>query len=367
MNTAIQTHVKRSSHVPIHVQIKNAMLQHMTRNELAPGSPLPTEEKLGELFKVSRMTARKAMTNLVMENRIVRVPGKGTFVAAGAPVGAASVQSPVHNIIGIFTPQMGLSLDRTSSPSHFAIISAIERYVAPRQFGLSLFNSRFRTMNAAAIRRLPVAGLVAIHPSDENTALIEALLACGKPFVAVNCFIDGVNINRVNEDALLAGYRAARHLAQKGRKKIAYVGRIISRGGNAWQYRGYETAMRAAGLEPVRIEVACSNGRIRGQELRPILKNYDGIVAAEDLIGVAVIKQAQKMGRRVPADLAVVGFFDLDICRQVTPALSSIRLMPCEELGRLAARRLLAIIKSPGSKPLTINLSPKLIVRGSSK
>jgi GntR family transcriptional regulator len=71
----------KNSSVPIYVQIEEAIKEKIKKREYLPGEELPTERELTELFGVSRMTIRQAISNLVHKGVLYRIPGKGAFVS----------------------------------------------------------------------------------------------------------------------------------------------------------------------------------------------------------------------------------------------------------------------------------------------
>lgn len=73
--------IVRNSPVPIHVQLKNALRDILGNGEYKPGDRFFSENEISRKYKVSRMTVRKVMDDLLREGFILRVPGKGTFVA----------------------------------------------------------------------------------------------------------------------------------------------------------------------------------------------------------------------------------------------------------------------------------------------
>lgn len=66
---------------PRYQQIKSYILDGIEQQKYTPGSRIPSEHQLAEQFEVSRMTVNKAIRDLVQENRLVRYPGLGTFIA----------------------------------------------------------------------------------------------------------------------------------------------------------------------------------------------------------------------------------------------------------------------------------------------
>jgi GntR family transcriptional regulator len=71
----------KNSSVPIYAQLERIIKDNIKEKKYLPGEPLPTERELTELFGVSRMTIRQAISNLVNEGVLYRIPGKGAYVS----------------------------------------------------------------------------------------------------------------------------------------------------------------------------------------------------------------------------------------------------------------------------------------------
>jgi len=76
-------YIDKKSPVPVYYQLKNAILDKISKGEYAPGSLIPSERELGEQLNISRMTVRQALTQLVSDGFLYREKGKGTFVSKG--------------------------------------------------------------------------------------------------------------------------------------------------------------------------------------------------------------------------------------------------------------------------------------------
>ena len=72
----------KRSHLPLHQQLKAAIEDRILSGEWLPGTQVPSERELCEQYKISRITVRQALTVLVMEGRLIRTQGRGTFVAS---------------------------------------------------------------------------------------------------------------------------------------------------------------------------------------------------------------------------------------------------------------------------------------------
>lgn len=73
--------IDRTSHVPLYIQLKEIIKKQIETNNLQPGEAIPSERELSEKYKLSRMTIRQAINDLVNEGILVKEHGRGTFVA----------------------------------------------------------------------------------------------------------------------------------------------------------------------------------------------------------------------------------------------------------------------------------------------
>lgn len=67
--------------IPLYYQLKQWLVEQIDRGDLKPGDSIPSERELSEQFEISRMTVRQALQELVVEGRLIREKGRGTFVA----------------------------------------------------------------------------------------------------------------------------------------------------------------------------------------------------------------------------------------------------------------------------------------------
>ncbi|WP_179199618.1 LacI family DNA-binding transcriptional regulator [Streptomyces sp. NRRL B-24572] len=164
----------------------------------------------------------------------------------------------------------------------------------------------------------------------------------------------------------LGGARAAtEHLISLGRTRVATIcGRLDTEAGRA-RYRGYQDAMLAAGLEPCPPEAGDfteSSGAAAMAVLLARHPDLDGVFAASDNMGTGALRTLRDAGRRVPADVAVIGFDDLAVARIADPPLTTVH-QPIEGLGREMARMLVALIN--GQNPTPLILPTRLVTRAS--
>lgn len=91
--------VNKNSHIPIYVQIEEALKQRIFLGEYDIGEAIPSERDLSDSFGVSRMTVRQAITNLVSNGMLYREKGRGTFVST------PKLEQPLNGLTG-FTEDM---------------------------------------------------------------------------------------------------------------------------------------------------------------------------------------------------------------------------------------------------------------------
>jgi DNA-binding LacI/PurR family transcriptional regulator len=170
----------------------------------------------------------------------------------------------------------------------------------------------------------------------------------------------------VGSDNTMGGRRACAHLARLGRKRIVFLG--DTEAPEALQrFQGYLQARDAAGLEPDPAlvvpahfdveEAEASVDALLGRRIR-----FDGIVAASDMIALGAIRSLTRAGVRVPDDVSVVGYDDVQFARYSNPALTTIS-QHADKAGRVLVSKLLS---SGGSDDIRSERVPTdLIVRDS--
>jgi len=162
----------------------------------------------------------------------------------------------------------------------------------------------------------------------------------------------------------------AQHLLAQGHRSLAYVDSSVAEDFRAHvRGEGFACACKNSGAR-VRVWRADSGdvfeaGRKAFGQLRALQSaGISAVAFANDHLACGALMQAQQAGVALPGQLAVLGFGDFPIARQLTPALSTVR-PPSAQIGLLAARSLL---QCPGGSahPASHTLACELIVRASS-
>jgi LacI family transcriptional regulator len=212
-------------------------------------------------------------------------------------------------------------------------------------------------------------GAVIILP-EESSDELEDLLNHGYRFVVVDPQVPlNERIPAVSAAHSAGADQAVRHLLSLGHRRIGIItGR---RGGKATddRRRGYFAALAEAGITPdpaleVESNFELPGGTAAAARLLDLPEPPTAIFAFNDNMAIGTIRAARARGLRVPEDLSVVGFDDLDEADIVTPALTTIR-QPLAEMGRIAVSLLVRLLDNQRLEALHVELATRLVVRDS--
>ena len=158
---------------------------------------------------------------------------------------------------------------------------------------------------------------------------------------------------------------AAEHLLRSGRRRLATIAGPADLQASVARYQGFADALAVEQLPWDWVEHAdfTSEGGARAMtRLLAAHPDLDGVFGASDNIAAGALRALRSAGRRVPEDVAVVGFDDLEIARHTEPALTTVS-QPVRGLGYEMATMLVRLID--GDTPTPIILPTRLVVRGS--
>jgi LacI family transcriptional regulator len=217
--------------------------------------------------------------------------------------------------------------------------------------------------------RHAVDGIVLVAFEPEDSELVSAAES-GLPCVAIDSHLIGAHATFVTSDNVGGAVAAVRHLGKMGRKRIAFVGGVAETVASSNRRLGYESGLEELGLE-AREEYVLETDWLPATALakvRTLLEADeppDAIFCVSDELALGAMQAIEESGRRVPEDIAVIGFDDADFAGVVTPSLTSVR-QDCIGLGTAAVEMLLRMLENPdASLPVSV-LPVDLIARESS-
>ncbi len=215
-----------------------------------------------------------------------------------------------------------------------------------------------------------VKGVLITPVDDGRDSRLQQLMRRGTPVVLVDRGSGQRNRCSVAVDDVLGGQLAGAHLREVGHRRVAFVGGPITIQQVADRRRGF-SAMFTGDGEDLRIidtpNLSVAAGRRAGEGIAdlPVTDRPTAVFCANDLLALGILQEMTMRGVRVPRDVAIVGYDDIDFAAAAAVPLSSIR-QPREQLGRTAAELLLEEANDPGRhEHRHVVFKPELVVRES--
>lgn len=329
-----------------------------------------TLEDIAKKLNISRRTISRVLQNdkNVAEKTRVRILEYLEKEKYFPNIHAASLASKKVNVVGLIFPK-----DTFIDPDFFAldVLKGVAMAISENKYQLMIFTQdKFDKEQCLKFYKSRLVGgliLVAIASNDITQAL--EVKKQEVPVTLISSYCDGIDSFGCNN--FRGGYIATKYLIDSGRKKIAFI-----HGHENWfdakeRCKGYKQALSDAGME------------VRGEYIEPGYFNYekgemamekllalgdppDAVFAANDRMAIGAYKAIKKVGKKIPEDIAVVGFDNIPLCEHLDPPLTTIEQL-MEDIAYESAKVLLNSITSPQQKkkPQIRLLEPKLIVRNS--
>ena len=215
---------------------------------------------------------------------------------------------------------------------------------------------------------------ILITPVEGVGEQLRQLRQRGTPVVLVDRWASTRSFCSVSVDDVYGGELAATHLADQGHERIAFVGGPFVFKQVSDRFEGAKRVLAAAGLPEsglVRVETPALNfasGRAAGARIAelPARRRPTAAFCANDLLALGVLQEMTRRQLRVPGDIAIVGYDDIDFAAAAAVPLSSVR-QPRDELGRAAAELLIEeTSEDPRHSHRQLVFEPELVVRASS-
>lgn len=249
--------------------------------------------------------------------------------------------------------------------------------LAAEAAGLALFlcNSDSRIEREASylthLEQQRVQGIL-VTPVDPDAASLVALAQRGTPVVVVDRVRREQALCSVAVDDVLGGRLAVEHLIDRGHRRVAFVGGPPTIGQVRDRLDGARKAWAEAGLPEKDLLVVSSSaltvaeGRSAGARIAGLTarRRPSAAFCANDLVALGLLQQAIRSGWRIPDDLAIVGYDDIDFAEAAAVPLTSVR-QPRHELGRMAAELVLDESGNPEHEHQQVVFQPELVARAS--
>lgn len=334
-----------------------------------------TSEQVAQLAGVSRATVSRALNGSakVSDDVSERVHAAVAMLGYEPDVVAQNLVRQHARVIAInlFPEDDELPfahLGRAALYFYVEVVENIEREVVSLGYDLMVPSRPHGKSQQNYVRSLQtrrVAGCVMLHASE---ARIQTLIHSSIPTVFIDKLGQGSHATYVKSDNIDGARQVTEHLLALGHRRIALLTGSTADLAGLERLLGCQQTLVQAGIAPDVGLVRQSGWNVdEAYETAKILlterRDFTAIVAGSDYMALGILRALTEQGLRVPGDISLVGFDDIDFCQYVTPPLTTVRLDRAA-MGRGAVQRLVAMVE--GTEEVSpLNVPTQLVVRQS--
>ncbi len=270
------------------------------------------------------------------------------------------------------TQTVGLVVPDITNPFFPEVARGVQDVARSKDYSVFLCNTdespqeELQTLHSLAAQ--PVDGIL-LFGSRIGDDDLAAFADHYRPLVVLNRPLEHPGVSLVLVDNHQGAKLAVDHLAGRGHTAIGMLAGPVTSPSSHQRVEGFRRAMAARGLSVAEDLILPGPPTIEGgyEAARRLLTESPQVTALfayNDLIALGAIQACRDLGRRVPADCAIVGFDDIRLAGMVSPALTTVRVDKYD-LGRRAMIRLLAMFDDPDATFPPISVGVELVVRES--
>ncbi|HBC89376.1 MAG TPA: hypothetical protein DCZ94_20745 [Lentisphaeria bacterium] len=328
---------------------------------------LPGEFELAKRFKMSYMTVRKAVGELVEEGLLYRVSGEGTFVSR-----PGRRRDKRNQILFSLLPGINLS----KSPYYAEVLGGVDQAASEKGYFVIVSNSDLTFTDKGEISRknirLNVDGIITpVRATYDDIRMIGKFI----PIIIYGHYESEACFPQVYSDSYKAGLRMMEYLYENGHRKMARIMNIHERDKttknrtNAYYEFFKKKKMKVNEKYLFEIEYSKPGAGRAGAEYFASLKDRPTVIMCHnDAIAAEVIMCFQEKGIRVPKDISVFGYSNSQIASQVYPGISTVDINS-EMTGSSCVDLLFSIINGQEDmrNPRKVEIPTNLVIRGSTR
>ncbi|MBN1555209.1 MAG: substrate-binding domain-containing protein [Phycisphaerae bacterium] len=370
------------------VRVAQALSEDLDRGAYAPGSILPTDQKLADVYGVSRITLRKALSLLARRGRVVKLPQRGVLVPAGEASHAEDVAETESRCANLTQKTMIAAVWAAEPDANVMGISqGIRQYAKEADLHFQLFLSRDGHARSLEVlrnaERYGIDGLMLMPQAmPEYLEALRGLADKGIPVVGVGRLPEDARSSSVDHDNAVGIYQATHYLIEKYHRPPYMLAVEENYMTSIERCIGYRRAMEDAGFGDLvedhteRVDVMVIDptywpmdkkncaGLSAGRKLLDRAETPLSVVCNNDYIAMGLYQACQERNLRVGRDVRITGFDDLPLAKRLHPSLTTVRQNPVLT-GYTGARLLHQLIRGELTPPETIHLPVELIQRES--
>ncbi|AKE93923.1 transcriptional regulator RbsR [Cronobacter malonaticus] len=271
------------------------------------------------------------------------------------------------------TRTIGMLITASSNPFFSELVRGVERSCFERGYSLVLCNTdgdeqrMNRNLETLLQKRVDGLLLLCTETHQPSPAIMKRYPAIPTVMMDWSPFDGGSDV--IQDNSLLGGDIATRYLIDKGYTRIACVTGPLDKTPARLRLEGYRTAMQRAGLPVAEGYEVIGDFEFAGglramQSLLALPEPPQAVFMGNDAMAVGAYQALYQAGLRIPQDIALVGYDDIELASYMTPPLTTIH-QPKDELGELAIDVLIHRMAQPELQQQRLQLTPELMVRGS--
>lgn len=291
-----------------------------------------TLQDIARLAGVSTSTASRALADSPLISEHVRATIKAlaadeNYVAPARRQRTAALTEPA--IVVVMPPYAAQHVYRLAEPFMLSLLGGIT--IAMRERNQNFTIAYQVPLDEAELNAFvdshPDVGFIFLGQTQYHQALNKQFEA-GRAFSVWGAELPDQKYCSVGSDNFVGSQRLTNHLLRVGRKHLAFIG-LAPYTVIADRYAGYKAALAANGVEldPDLVKASDLRFESAAESINDLLDRniqFDGIVAASDLLALGAIKALHRRGVKVPDDVAVVGYDDVDSASYASPALTTV-------------------------------------------
>jgi DNA-binding LacI/PurR family transcriptional regulator len=314
---------------------------------------------------VSRALNKSSLVNTETRERIEKLARSLKY---SVNVGASNLRLQRNRTVAVVLPFDAETRQHVSDPFFVSLMGSLADALTPRGYDMLVSRVDAERLHlagdlAASGRAIGVILIGQWHHHDQ----INELAARRSPMVVWGAQLPQQLYCTIGGDNVAGGVLATEHLFAQGNRRIVFLG-DIELPEMAHRYQGYEQVLASHDLARS-AELVHRTPFVEGRASEAVAKllkkkiKFDAIFASSDLLAMEAISALREHGRRVPDDVAVVGYDDIVLARYYHPSLTTIR-QPVLAGGEALVDALLKLLD--GKRPASQILPTELIVRESS-
>ena len=268
------------------------------------------------------------------------------------------------------TETIALVFPDISGPFYSTVIRGVEQAAGRRDHNVLIYGTHGKEGSGRYLRTLSskVDGLI-IMPRSVDEESLWSLERQGVPFVLLGHSNGQMQCSAIAVNNEAGAYKAATHLLQHGHQRIGIITGPEDSPDNRGRLQGYRKALLAGGISIPQTMLVSANfkyeeGRNAIHRLLEATSPPTAVLAANDEMAIGALDAALQKGLRVPEDIAVIGFDDIQMAALTRPAWTTVR-QPMQLLGEAAVTLLFERLQNPEALSREELLETELVIRQS--